>query len=149
MDTMILLEDANTAKLKLEKPEDQYKLKDDIIDGLFNKHQKNRLPMIDATGAVKYVVHRSLIDKYITEQALAGNAAVAGATLKDLLDQGGNRKMATSFGVVDKAAKLLAVKRQIDSMPDCSDVFVTEGGSPTAKAVGWITNVMVAEKSRL
>lgn len=149
MDTMILLEDANTAKLKLEKPEDQYKLKDDIIDGLFNKHQKNRLPMIDATGAVKYVVHRSLIDKYITEQALAGNAAVAGATLKDLLDQGGNRKMATSFGVVDKAAKLLAVKRQIDSMPDCSDVFVTEGGSPTAKAVGWITNVMVAEKSKL
>ena len=59
------------------------------------------------------------------------------------------RQKATAFGAVNKTAKLITVKNQIDGSPDCSYVFVTEDGTKNSQAIGWITNVIVAEKSKL
>lgn len=58
-------------------------------------------------------------------------------------------QVAAAFGTVGKTSKLIAVKQQIDRNRYCSDVFVTEDGTKNSKAVGWITNVIVAEKAKL
>lgn len=148
-DAMISLEDMNTVKLVLTKPEEQIKLSDDIIVSVLNKYSKQRLPILDDKGRVKYVVHRSIIDKYITEQALSGNQSIKDCTLKDLIASDEYKNIATAFGIVGKTTTLIAVKQQMDGNPNCSDVFVTEDGTKNSKAVGWITNVIVSERAKV
>ncbi|WP_320051749.1 hypothetical protein [uncultured Acetobacteroides sp.] len=148
-EAMISLEDINAVKLVLTKTEDQIKLWDDIILAVLNKTSKNRLPILDNQGRVKYIVHRSIIDKYLAEQALAGNQNVKNCTLKDLITSNDYGNIATSFGVVGKITTLAAVKQQIDGNPNCSDVFVTEDGTKNSRATGWITNVIVNERSKV
>ncbi|TXI17691.1 MAG: hypothetical protein E6Q62_08510 [Nitrosomonas sp.] len=148
-EAMISLEDIGVSTLILTKSEDQIKLWDDVIEGKFNKFSKNRLPIIDDKGSVRYIIHRSIVDKYIAEQALAGKQNVKDCTLKDLITANDYEKIATAFGTVGKTTTLVAVKQHIDGNPNCSDVFVTEDGTKNSKAVGWITNVIVSEKSKV
>ena len=149
IEAMISLEDINTAKLVLDKNENDIKIREDIIENIFKKLQKNRLPVVDTTGKVIYIIHRSIVDKYVAEQVLSGNSTVTAATLNDLILANNYRQIATAFGTVSKTTKLISVKNQIDSNPDCADVFVTEDGTKNSRAIGWITNVIVAEKSKL
>ena len=120
-----------------------------MLDALLNKSGKNRLPLIDVDGKAKYLIHRSIIDKFISEKALSGTALTADLTFKDLLDSDQYKQISTAFGVVSRTAKLNAVKILIDSNPNCSDVFVTEDGTKNSKAIGWITNIILAEKSKI
>jgi hypothetical protein len=149
VEAMISLEDMATAKYILSKPEDKVKLWEDIVEGIFNKYDKNRLPILDNAGRVKYVIHRSIIDKFIAEKAISGNADAKNLTLSDMIASDDYRQFAAAFGTVGKTTKLIAVKQQIDGNRNCSDVFVTEDGTKNSKAVGWITNVIVAEKAKL
>ena len=149
VEAMISLEDMTTAKYTLTKSEDKVKLWEDIVEGVFNKYDKNRLPILDDAGRVKYMIHRSIIDKYIAEQAIAGNANAKTLSLSDMITSDNYGQVAAAFGTVGKTTKLIAVKQQIDGNPNCSDVFVTEDGTRNSKAVGWITNVIVAEKAKL
>lgn len=149
VEAMISLTDPGTTKLTIFKSEDKIILKSDILDALLTKSGRNRLPLIDADGKIKYVIHRSIIDKFISEQALSGAAKPVDLTLKDLLDSDQYKQISTAFGVVGINAKLNAVKTLVDVNPDCSDVFVTEDGTINSKALGWITNVILAEKSKV
>ncbi|MGE5468762.1 MAG: hypothetical protein ACM3Y9_15175 [Ignavibacteria bacterium] len=147
---MIAMDAADTVKLVLAKPEDQVRLKADILDTFLPEGARNRLPCVDATGKAKYVFHRSIIEGFIARTALEQPGQdLTALTLKDLLASDRVQQIVTAFGVVAKSANLSAAKAQIDSNPDCSDVFVTEDGTRNGKAVGWITNVVVAEKSRI
>jgi hypothetical protein len=148
VEAMLSLTDPGTTKLIMLKPEDKILLKTDILEPLLTL--RNRLPLIGDDGKVKYVIHRSLIDKFIAEQALSGNTAKpAELTLKDLFDSDHYKKISTAFGVVARNAKLNAVKTLMDANEDCSDVFVTEDGTQNSQAIGWITNVILAEKSKV
>lgn len=148
-EAMISLTDPGTTKLIIDKPEDKIILKTDLLDALLNKSGRNRLPLIDADGKAKYLIHRSIIDKFISEVALSGAAKPADLTFKDLLASDQYKQISTAFGVVSRNAKLSAVKTLIDSNPDCSDVFVTEDGTKNSKAIGWITNIILTEKSKV
>lgn len=148
VEAMISLEDMSTTKFVLTKPEDKIKIWEEIIEGVLNKLNKNRLPILDDLGRIKYVIHRSIIDKYIAEQAISGNADVKSLTLSDMIISNNYAQIASAFGTVGKTTKLIAVKQQIDGNPNCSDVFVTEDGTKNGRAVGWITNVIVAEKGQ-
>jgi hypothetical protein len=149
VEAMISLEDMLTAKYVLTTPEDSVKLWSDIVENVLSKYDKNRLPILDDSGRVKYVIHRSIIDKFIAEQAIFGNEDAKSLSLKDLISFNDFGQIATAFGTVGKTTKLIAVKQQIDGNRNCSDVFVTEDGTKNSKAVGWITNVIVAEKAKL
>jgi hypothetical protein len=149
VEAMISLEDMATAKYTLSKPEDTVKLWEDIVEGIFNKYDKNRLPILDSAGRVKYVIHRSIVDKFIAEKAISGATDAKNLTLSDMIALDDYRQVAAAFGTVGKTTKLIAVKQQIDENRNCSDVFVTEDGTKNSKAVGWITNVIVAEKAKL
>jgi hypothetical protein len=154
VDVMISMTDAAATKFILSGQEEAVKLKADILDPLFTALGRNRLPIVDKDGIVKYVVHRSMIDKFIAERALdkeavSGELKPADLTLKHLFASDLYRQIATAFGTVSRDAKLNAVKAVIDGNPDCSDVFVTVDGTKNSKALGWITNVILAEKSKV
>jgi hypothetical protein len=40
-------------------------------------------------------------------------------------------------------------KTRMDQAPDCQDEFVTKGGTKDDDVVGWITNVIIADNSRV
>jgi hypothetical protein len=149
VEAMISLEDMTTAKYTLSKPENQVKLWEDIVEGVFKKYNKNRLPILDGSGRVMYVIHRSIIDKFIAEKAISGNTDAKALSLSDMIAADDYGQIAAAFGTVGKTTKLIEVKQQIDGNINCSDVFVTEDGTKKSKALGWITNVIVAEKAKL
>jgi hypothetical protein len=147
-DAMISMADPNTAKMIIDKPEGQINLKTELL-ALFNSSGRNRLPLTDADGKVKYMIHRSLIDKFIAERVLSGNTEPEKLTLQELFEDDRYKLISTAFGTVNRDAKLNAVKVSMDGNPDCSDVFVTEDGTKSSKALGWITNIILAEKSKV
>ncbi len=147
-DVMIDMGAATTLTLVLAAPTDAKakKLKADVIDGLFDAKSRNRLPIVDGQGRVQYVVHRSYVDKFLIAK-VAGGVALADVTLDDLLSDATLKPIFESFAVVGKEAHLFAVKQAMDGNPNCADAFVTEDGTKGAKAIGWITNAILREKS--
>lgn len=144
-DVMIPIDKA--VKLTLEKEESKVKLKEDIINKHLNK--VNRLPFLDPNGRIKYMAHRSLIDKFIVQKA-SNEKALADLTLQDMLDDREFAKMLTdSIGIVRETSNLADAKALIDRITICLDVFVTEDGTPNTKVLGWITNVIILEQSKL
>jgi hypothetical protein len=150
-DVMIKMDDSNTKKLLMSKKEeaDSKKLRSDIIEGILDKFSRNRLPIVDESGKVLYVLHRSFIDKFVSQKAGQPDVKVADLTLTDLLAAEEYRNAFLSFGTVGKSASLLSAKEAMDRIPNCSDVFVTEDGSKNTRTVGWITNAIVTENAKL
>lgn len=148
-DVMLDMSAATTLKLTLPTSEEatKIKIKADVVEALLEKNKRNRLPILDSTGKVLYVVHRNYIDQFLVKRAEAGGTQVADATLQDLLDAEGLKAIFQAFAIVGKDARLIAIKQSMDGNPNCSDAFVTEDGTNGSKAIGWITNVMVQEKS--
>ena len=68
---------------------------------------------------------------------------------KYLIGSNQYKQISTDFGVVGKNAKFNAVKLLIDSNLNWSDVIVTEDGTKNSKALGWITNIILTEKSKV
>ncbi|ARO88259.1 hypothetical protein EBAPG3_010970 [Nitrosospira lacus] len=148
-EAMISITAPTTVKLTLNKKEEEIKLKADILDALLPEGGKNRLPCVDPEGKIKYVIHRSIIEGYISKQAFSGSVNLADLTLKDMLAVNQIQRIATAFGAVGQNAKLNAVKTLMDGNPECSDVFVTVDGTKNGNAVGWITNIILTEKCKV
>ena len=138
---------AQAAMLKTPKDDAGIKLKEDILDGVVKASGRNRIPIASDDGVVRYVVHRSVIDKFIGEQAAAGKD-VSKLTLKDLVESDEYKDWVSSFASVKPTETLGVIKSRMDSDPKCSDVIVTDDGSRGKPALGWVTNVIVMEKSR-
>ena len=146
-DVMIAMDDAGTSKMLLDRQLAAIPLVE--ILQVCNKVGRNRLPLLDGKGVLKFLIHRSLIDKFITEQMLAGNANAAQLSLHDLLSNPDCLKMARAFETITRDDNLTTAKHKIDSIPECSDVFVTEDGTRNSRATGWITNVIIAERATI
>ncbi len=148
-DVMLDMSAAGTIKLSLLTESDaaKLKLKADIVDAILEKNKRNRLPVIDSDGRVLYVLHRSFIDKFLVKKSVEAGTAIADATLQDLLAVEDLKSVFTAFAVLGKNSKLISAKEAIDGNPNCSDVFITTDGTKGSKAVGWVTNVIVQEKS--
>ena len=165
-DVMLNMDAATTITLSIKDLEEAKgkKLEADVIDAILKKNNVNRLPIVEeATGKVLYIVHRSEIDKFLAKtrgniirDAVngAGNTIpsltaedVKGPSLHDLLTKSERRVLFVSFGVVSNNAKLNAVKQIMDDTQGCDDVFVTEDGTRESRAIGWITDKIVQEKS--
>lgn len=147
-DVMIAMDDSGTSKLVLDRQLASIPLVE--ILQICNQTGRNRLPLLDGKGTLKFLIHRSLIDKFITEQLLAGNGATAQQlSLHELLSNPEYLKMARAFETISRDDNLTTAKHKIDSIPECSDVFVTEDGTRNSRATGWITNVIIAERATI
>lgn len=144
-DVMIPINKA--AKLILDKAENLIKLKADMIDGILEKEGRERLPMLDTQGRIKFMAHRSLIDKFIVQETANGKA-VEDLTLADMLADAPTKEVLIgSFQTLVETSNLAEAKTLIDKIRNCSDVFATEDGTPNTKVIGWVTNVIVREQS--
>ena len=148
-DKMILM-DQVPAKLTIAsgKSEQDYPLTELIrILETADKTPRQRLPILDDQGHIKYIAHRSLIDRFRAEKI--GDPNVAKFTLKDMVDNAKLKAVLTAFGILPPAANLADAKHLIDINSDCSDVFVTEDGKQGSKVQGWVTNVDVEKSAQL
>jgi len=113
------------------------------------KKDYQRLPILDMDGRVKYVVHRSLIDRFIVQSVRDGKDPKA-LTLADMIEDEDLKKVLTdSFRTLRATSNLAEAKEFIDKIESCQDVFATEDGTAKTKALGWVTNVIVAEQATL
>ena len=137
------------------EPTSGIKLKQ-LLAELDPKNQKGRVlrrvPIFDSTGKVaRCVVHRSLIEGFLLDQAISGKTgpAIEALSLEDLLNDVERKRVAGSFAVVGENATLADAKQAMeDQGTDCQDVFVTKGAANrSGEVLGWITNVIIASES--
>jgi hypothetical protein len=133
--------------MKENQKEGEIKLMEHIINGKLEAAGKNRLPILDHQMRPKYVIHRSMIDKFIVQKVAAGKKHTE-LTLQDILDDPAFADiLKNSFRTLKETSNLAEVKACIDKEDWCSDVFITEDGGSGSKVIGWITNVIVTKKS--
>lgn len=124
------------------------KLTDLIAD--LDARQLNRVPILSDKGIPKYIVHRSMIDKFIVKNVLSpgGAANAANLTLADLLaDPEMKGIFENTFVVLKRQGTLAEAQSAMLTRPGCSDVFVTAGGKLDEPVQGWLTNVDIARSA--
>tara|TARA_R110002072_G_scaffold155657_2_gene306057 strand:+ start:98268 stop:99038 length:771 start_codon:yes stop_codon:yes gene_type:complete len=113
-----------------------------------------RIPIVDHTGQIKFVLHESIIFRFISEYALTATESdkpidVTTLTLKDLLSRDDIRNFAMrTIAFVGKEATLAEAKQQMEALSKSQDVFVTDDGTSTGLAIGWVTNVIISRHAR-
>jgi hypothetical protein len=157
----------------LDKPDDQIKLSE-LITHLREGIKRDRLPLFKdnkKTGPPTRVLHRSSLERFITQQTFAPAAAVQAApapppaapvavadlTLAHLMnDPVLGAVVRGSFGLVKSDATLADAKSAMDkasatlgSTGNCYDVFVTDNGNPDEIVIGWITNDIINENAKV
>jgi hypothetical protein len=148
-----MIKPADMVKINLtpEKGEGNLKVVKDILDFMKSK-DKNRLPILDDKDRPKYIIHRSMIDKYLAQETLVAKKAdkLQDITFKDLLEgeEDLKRIFSKGFATVPEDATIAEAKCVMEALDDCLDVFVTKGGSRKEPVIGWLTNVMISELSR-
>lgn len=146
-DAMLPIE--KVLRFTLDRAESAVKLKADLIDANLAKENRNRLPVLDPQGRPKYIVHRSIIDRFLVEAVAAGKT-LADLTLQHLIDDTTFKEiLVNGFGTVRETSTMAEAKALMDRVAVCLDVFVTEDGTADTKVVGWLTNVIVMEQARV
>jgi len=120
------------------------KLKD--LVGELSQDGLNRVPILDGEGRALYIVHRSMIDKFVAENVWGKSGKSPDTfTLADLLAEPEMKKtFENTFVVVSATCTLADTKTAMLAREGCSDVFLTENGNPSEKVMGWLTNVDIA-----
>lgn len=101
-----------------------------------------RLPIRDASGAVPYVLHDSTLTAYAESQGASTTTLTQ--TLGDLLKDPDFKALVEAVGYVSEKATVADARSVMGSIKNCNDVFVTKNGKPDERAVGWLTNTLLA-----
>jgi hypothetical protein len=107
--------------------------------------KRQRIPILDASQAVLYVVHESTIHSFadsVTKNA--DDPAVFIETVADLLLKDEYKKAIAAIGIVGPNAVLAEARAAMRSIENCNDVFVTAHGQKTDPIMGWLTNTDLA-----
>jgi len=137
-DKMFILQSPETEKLKK------------ILDDLTQAGKGARIPFLETNDAPRYIIHRSVIDQFLANKAMTGATNLADLTLADLLaDPDIRKKIEQGFATVKETGTLAEVKAAMDKNPNCQDVFVTKTGAKDEPILGWITNGIVEDSSKV
>lgn len=137
-DKMFILRSPETDKLK------------DILSELKTAGKGARIPFLQTNDFPRYIIHRSVIDQYLADKVMSGEQNLENLTLDSMLqDPGIKAKIAQGFATVKEDATLADVKKEMDKSTDCQDVFVTKNGTREEPILGWITNGIVEESSKV
>lgn len=149
VDTGINMSNSDVTTLILSTPEDaaSINLLKHVLEDKLEKTGRNRLPIIDSNGIVLYIVHRSAIDQFIISKHKNDNSNIQEYTLNDLLNDEKWKIIFQSFGTICKEDKLYAAKKAMDANLYCEDVFVTDDGTRSSKALYWLTNITIEQRS--
>lgn len=127
---------------KISQPEDQTML-DDLL-GLYGPGI-TRLPVLDDTGALRYIVHRSLIKEFV-----AGWQGSHSPTLADFAQNTDNYALIfEAVAFVSQSAPIGDAKKAMEDIPRCQDVIITTNGRRDEPVIGWLTNVDLGRLTRV
>jgi len=130
----------------------QINIMDDILK-FFDTKKRNRLPILDENSHPKFIIHRSMVDKYLTQKVAQGLeiTATQQLTLSNLFTDDPQLKtiFEKGFAIVPATATLGSAKEEMEKVKNCLDVFVTEKGSRDEPVMGWITNLIITENAKL
>lgn len=137
-------------KLILNTTPDKIMLKADVLDAVLAKNKVNRLPVLVDSGIARYMIHRSTLEQFIVSQVVKGRK-IEDLTLEDMLNDPdfSARVREGAFVAIKDTATLGDAKLLLDQNSSCADIFVTDDGTPTGKVIGWITNAIILEQSRV
>ena len=149
---MMKIGDVTVFKMPADKTEADITIKQLIDDG-FEKDKsrpRNRLPILDADGRGKYVLHRSTVDAFLAAKKNPPTADESTLTLKDLLEDPKLKDyIVNSFMPLSEDATLADAKDLFDKNTLCLDLLITQDGTKNGIVVGWITNVMVLQAATI
>jgi hypothetical protein len=107
------------------------------------KDGRSRVPMLGEGCTPKFIVHRSMIQEFISDRALNDEREVKSLTVHDLLVESQSAAMFRhTFAVVEPAADMDHALAAMNAVPGCQDVFVTADGTTESAVIGWLTNTM-------
>lgn len=129
-------------------PIDQLKIAD-VLQELENAKKGDRIPVLTSKNAAKYIMHRSILDRYLAEKG-SGASGTANLTFADLFrDKPDFQQLfASSFATVKPDATLADAQSAMESVKGCEDVFVTAQGGRDNEVLGWITDNIIQENLR-
>ena len=96
------------------------------------------------------ILHRSIIDQFLTDQVVAGKTvkALEALKVKDMKNDGNDwikQVLVDAACFVPEDATLYEAKKKMDESTCCNDVFVTKNGLSTEPVLGWISNVDIVK----
>jgi len=110
-----------------------------------------RVPVLNEKNVLKFVVHQSIIFKFIVESGIAASESsqafdVKNLTLDDFLNYPGIRELVEdAIAFVPDTATILEAKDEMEKINDCQDVFITKTGGREEEILGWLTNVDIVK----
>ena len=143
---MMKINEVTSFKIPPDKSEADITIRKLIDDG-FEKDKsrpRQRLPVLDAEGRGKYVLHRSTIDAFVAPKKRPPDVDESTLSLKDLLEDSKIKDyIINSFLPLASDKTLADAKDLMDKNSQCLDILVTQDGTKNGVVAGWITNVMV------
>jgi hypothetical protein len=101
-----------------------------------------RIPIRNASGAVLYVIHDSTLTAYV--DSVGQTTANLSKTLGDMLNVAEYKQLIEAVGFVAEKATVADARAVMVSTKNCNDVFVTASGKRDERAIGWLTNTLLA-----
>ncbi len=142
-------------KISYHKMGDKEEPKDVTIEKLYGylaKEGVTRIPILDHKGAIKFIIHQSMLYKFISEKSMERGPAqlnIAALTLENLLEFSNMRDLVEkSIGFVSVKATLGEAKATMEKTKNCQDVFVTENGRADEPIIGWLANTDISKHAK-
>jgi hypothetical protein len=104
-----------------------------------------RIPVLNANESVRYVLHESLIYKFVSEKSGAGAFDPKQFSLADLVSHATIGPQLTLYGIIRIDGTLADAKQAMEKIPGAQDVFVTQSGTKSDPVQGWLTNVDITK----
>jgi hypothetical protein len=117
----------------------------DLMDKMVDA-KVHRIPIVDSTGVVMYVVHEATVTKFISIPPVPAAATappahpLANRTVADLLAVDELAELIKALGYVAATATVADTRVEMRRVLNCNDVFVTARGRNDEPYLGWITN---------
>jgi hypothetical protein len=141
----VMIPKAQIDSYDLKAGEDPGRVKLSDLSSQMQSAKRHRIPILNETGAVLYVVHDSTIASFadsVNKDPSDPNQFTE--TMADLLHNDDFRKAVEAIGFVGPDAVLAEARAAMRSVERCNDVFVTTNGRKGDPIIGWLTNTDLA-----
>lgn len=150
-DRMIPVNKITACTITDEKPEDKILLTE--LSGLL-KGIVTRIPIFDNDRKVQYIIHQSLLYKFIAEKSIDIDDTCSPPDVKELTlsnflaDEEIRELVKDSIAFVSMNATIGFARQEMKKIKNCQDVIVTENGSRDEPVEGWLTNNDIAKADK-
>jgi hypothetical protein len=151
-DVMIGVNKIKTYNIEKGKTEKDFPITDlhKLLKGVVT-----RIPILNDKGAVKYIIHQSMLYKFISEKSIESMKVggppfnVGTSSLEDFLQFPEMGELVEkSIAFVSAKATLGDAKTAMEKTKNCQDVFVTENGKSEEPIIGWLPNTEISKHTR-